>query len=162
MKKLRLSTTQGYFLPSLRHGFPNSCTRRTGRDQKWMNCRDYLHTTLAITTLKGSIIRVQNCSEMHSFLHSIRLELLWRKETSEKGSGKASLSMVAWRFCQTRIIVSTILETLSILSGFIGYVSFFSFLLQSLWIKYQSIGRFFACENSSSTQNQEPMIMRRV
>jgi len=55
-------------------------------------------------------------------LHLCRLELLWQEEVSRKGPKRASFGSVVWRFVRTRIIVSSIVYSLSLALGFIGLV----------------------------------------
>ncbi|XP_014480641.1 PREDICTED: multidrug resistance-associated protein 5-like isoform X2 [Dinoponera quadriceps] len=52
--------------------------------------------------------------------NTLRLEVLWQQELSKNGPSAASFSMVAWRFVRTRVYISCILLTCSLIFGFIS------------------------------------------
>ncbi|XP_025154543.1 multidrug resistance-associated protein 5 isoform X3 [Harpegnathos saltator] len=52
--------------------------------------------------------------------NTLRLDVLWQQELSKNGPSAASFSMVAWRFVRTRVYISCILLTLSLIFGFIS------------------------------------------
>uniref|UniRef100_A0A6Q2X5L5 ATP-binding cassette sub-family C member 5 n=1 Tax=Esox lucius TaxID=8010 RepID=A0A6Q2X5L5_ESOLU len=51
------------------------------------------------------------------------LESLWHEELKQKGKDGASLSLVFWRFCQTRMLVAIFSLLITMVTGFVGPVS---------------------------------------
>lgn len=56
-----------------------------------------------------------------------RLEVLWQEEMARKGPRGASLRSVVWRFMRTRVLVSTAIFALNIVTGFISVVSILNY-----------------------------------
>ncbi|EFN65909.1 Sodium leak channel non-selective protein [Camponotus floridanus] len=52
--------------------------------------------------------------------NALRLDILWQQELSKNGPNAASFFMVAWRFVRTRICISCILLSCSLIFGFIS------------------------------------------
>ncbi|XP_011878652.1 PREDICTED: multidrug resistance-associated protein 5-like isoform X1 [Vollenhovia emeryi] len=52
--------------------------------------------------------------------NALRLDVLWQQELSQNGPNAASFSTVAWRFVRTRVYVSCVLLTCSLIFGFIS------------------------------------------
>lgn len=59
-----------------------------------------------------------------------RLEVLWQEEMARKGPRGASLRAVVWRFMRTRVLVSTSIFALNIVTGFISVTYFMRHLLE--------------------------------
>ncbi|XP_067211383.1 ATP-binding cassette sub-family C member 5 isoform X3 [Linepithema humile] len=52
--------------------------------------------------------------------NALRLDVLWQQELSKNGPNAASFSMVAWRFVRTRVFISCLLLSCSLIFGFIS------------------------------------------
>ncbi|GAB1862709.1 Sodium leak channel non-selective protein [Camponotus japonicus] len=52
--------------------------------------------------------------------NALRLDILWQQELSKNGPNAASFSMVAWKFVRTRICISCILLSCSLIFGFLS------------------------------------------
>lgn len=59
-----------------------------------------------------------------------RMEALWQEELIKEGPQSASLSFASWRFIKTRVIISSIILSLSIILGFISVAYFMRYLLE--------------------------------
>lgn len=67
-----------------------------------------------------------------SFEHILyRFLGMYKYEEQTHGRIKGSLFRVAWKFCQTRIIIASVIRTLSIQLGVLGIALFFELVLQS-------------------------------
>ncbi|XP_063238702.1 ATP-binding cassette sub-family C member 5-like isoform X1 [Bacillus rossius redtenbacheri] len=65
-----------------------------------------------------------------SDLNAQRLELLWQKEVTQKGRKDASFGRVVWRFVRTRVLISSLLFSLSLAIGFVSPTIFMRKLLE--------------------------------
>ncbi|XP_069692470.1 ATP-binding cassette sub-family C member 5-like isoform X3 [Periplaneta americana] len=63
-------------------------------------------------------------------LNAQRLELLWQEEVRRNGPRRASFGAAVWRFIRTRVIMSSIVFSLSLAMGFISPTVFMRKLLQ--------------------------------
>lgn len=55
-------------------------------------------------------------------INSFRLENLWQEELHRNGPNNASFCMAVWKFVRTRVFVSCILLSCSVIFGFISPV----------------------------------------
>ncbi|XP_010895088.2 multidrug resistance-associated protein 5 isoform X2 [Esox lucius] len=81
-------------------------------------------TPLALRAHKTSSLSIDDvwglsCHEASEF-NSQRLESLWHEELKQKGKDGASLSLVFWRFCQTRMLVAIFSLLITMVTGFVG------------------------------------------
>lgn len=65
---------------------------------------------------------------------------MYKYEEQTNGRIKGSMFRVAWKFCSTRIILASLIRTLSILLGIIGISVFLEMILQTTstrrdWVK---------------------------
>ncbi|XP_066994509.2 ATP-binding cassette sub-family C member 5 isoform X2 [Anabrus simplex] len=63
-------------------------------------------------------------------LNAQRLELLWQEEVARKGMKDASFGSAVWKFVRTRMIISSMIFSLSLVMGFISPTIFMRKLIQ--------------------------------
>ncbi|XP_062857046.1 ATP-binding cassette sub-family C member 5 [Trichomycterus rosablanca] len=89
-------------------------------------------TPLAWKTYKASSLRIEDVWGLSgheaSETNCHRLQALWHAELKRKGKDEASLGLVFWRFCQTRMLVALFSLLITMVTGFIGP----AFLIRSL------------------------------
>ncbi|XP_073446643.1 ATP-binding cassette sub-family C member 5-like [Dendrobates tinctorius] len=68
----------------------------------------------------------QDSSEVNSW----RLQRLWEAENQKRGKRKASLTLVLWRFCRTRFLLSSLCLIITMVANFIGPAIFIRALLE--------------------------------
>ncbi|KAM4045947.1 ATP-binding cassette sub-family C member 5-like isoform 2-T2 [Anomaloglossus baeobatrachus] len=68
----------------------------------------------------------QDSSEVNSW----RLQRLWEAEIQKRGKRKASLTLVLWRFCRTRFLLSSLCLIITMVANFIGPAIFIRALLE--------------------------------
>uniref|UniRef100_A0A8C5LQJ0 ATP-binding cassette sub-family C member 5 n=1 Tax=Leptobrachium leishanense TaxID=445787 RepID=A0A8C5LQJ0_9ANUR len=69
-------------------------------------------------------------SQESSELNCQRLQKLWEDELRKRGKEKVSLSLVIWRFCQTRSLLALFSLIITLIASFIGPAIFIRALLE--------------------------------
>ncbi|XP_063314810.1 MIT domain-containing protein 1 isoform X2 [Pelobates fuscus] len=90
-------------------------------------------TPLARKAYKMSELKMSDLwglpSQESSELNCERLQSLWEDEVRKRGKKKASLSLVMWRFCQTRSLLALFSLIITMVANFIGPAIFIRALL---------------------------------